>query len=72
MTVGTIALLLTASATANTGELATRLSAGSTAFTGLSQLMGESYPDDVPATIQGIELARTRIFCKFTAPGIVT
>lgn len=62
MTVGTIALLLSAGATANTGELATKLTSSATAFTSLGQLMDESYSDTVPDIIQGIEIARTRIF----------
>ena len=62
MTAGFIALLLAAGATANTGELATKLTSGATAFTSFGQLMDESYPDGVPDVIQGIEIARTRIF----------
>ena len=59
---GVIALLLSAGATANTGQLATRLTSGATAFTSFGQLMGEAYPDGVPDILQGIEIARTRIF----------
>ncbi|WP_428098385.1 hypothetical protein [Candidatus Rariloculus sp.] len=62
MTAGVIALLLSAGATANTGQLATRLTSGATAFTSFGQLMGEAYPDGVPDILQGIEIARTRIF----------
>lgn len=58
-----IAMVLSAGATVAAETVAvTELAAGATAFNGISQLMEESYTNDLENTQMGIELARTRVF----------
>ena len=57
-----VALLLSAGATAGTGDAVTSLSAGATALTGAGRLLEEKNTAHLQTVILGIEIARTDVF----------
>ena len=57
-----VALLLSAGASAGTGDAVARLSAGATALTGAGRLLEEKHTTHLQTVILGIEIARTDVF----------
>ena len=57
-----VALLLSAGASAGTGDAVTSLSAGATALTGAGRLLEEKHTTHLQTVVLGIEIARTDVF----------